>query len=165
VHNWASSVFMVQCHSCAEVTMKRFWLVLPLVATACGGNSSTGPSGPMSIAGTWSFSVNVSNSGLSTSCTAQGQVTINQNSSQFNGTYSDASTCTGPGGTTSSNNAGNISGGQISGSQVSFSDDGGCNYTGTGSGSPVNRLSGNVSCTYAISGQNYTFSGTWQASK
>lgn len=135
------------------------------VLVACGGSSSTGPSGPMSIAGAWNLSVNVSNSALSTSCTAQGQATVNQSGSQMSGTYNDAATCTGPGGTSSNNNTGTLTGGQISGSQVSFSDDGGCNYAGTGSGSPVNRMSGNASCTYAISGQNYAFTGTWQATR
>ena len=131
---------------------------------ACGG-SSTGPSGPMSLAGVWSLTVNVSNAALSTSCSAQGQASINQNGSQLGGTYSDAQTCTGPGGTASGNAAGSITGGQTSGSQVSFSDDGGCNYTGTGSGSPANRMGGNASCTFASGGQNYTFAGTWQATR
>jgi hypothetical protein len=118
----------------------------------------------MVIAGTWSVAANISNAVLATSCSATDQVVVAQNGSQFSGTYAGTSVCTGPGGIVANNTAGTIGGGLIvNGTDLSFSDDAGCNYTGSGSGSPVNRLAGHVSCVLAYGGSTYAFTGTWQA--
>lgn len=135
-----------------------------LVIAGCGGDS-TAPSGPVSIGGIWSLSANISNQPLATSCQASGTITVNQSGTSFSGTTTGTTVCTGPGGTQTGSAAGTVSGGQISGSSISFIDDSGCNYQGTVSGNPANRVQGSVTCTLAINGTAYQFTGTWQASR
>lgn len=144
-------------------------LVLAFVAAACGGDS--GPSGPdvLNMAGTYDYAFNVSNASLQVSCSGTGRLTINQNGAQFSGQSTDGATnCTGPGGQLVLANNGQVTGGTINGNQISFSfplAEAGCNATGTASGSPVNNLSGIVTCTLAVSGQTVQLSGTWQGSR
>jgi hypothetical protein len=131
---------------------------------ACGGDSS-GPNTPLSISGVWQLTANISNSSLSTTCVADGQVTISQSGQNFTGQVSGSTeVCSGPGGQASGSVDGSISGGQISGNSINYSD-GTCTYTGTLTGSPPNRAQGNVSCSLPLQGQNFPFSGTWQISR
>lgn len=138
---------------------------LALVAVGCGG--STEPSGPANIAGIWTFTDAISNSQLSASCNTTASANVIQSGSTFTGTtVSGTQTCTvGTQVTTGSVAGTTFNGGQINGSSVSFIDSGGCSYTGTLSGNPANRMSGNETCSVAISGTNYQFTGTWQASR
>ncbi len=135
-----------------------------VLLAACGG-SSTGPSMPASIGGTWSYSANISNTQLQTSCQATGTVTINQSGSQFSGSNTGNSVCTGPGGTSAGPAGGTISGGQVTGNSLTFVDDQGCSYSGAASGSPTNRMSGQVTCPLSVGGTTYQFTGTWTASR
>lgn len=148
--------------SCGHVGIRQ--TVIVLLLAACGGGDGTGTS-VASIAGVWSTSIGVSNSQVNLSCQFTGTATLSQSGTTFNGSYSGTSLCTGPGGSTSDPSTGVIGGGQITGSHVTFTDDDGCNYSGTITGSPANRISGTVSCLFAISGQTYTFTGTWQVNR
>lgn len=130
---------------------------------ACGDD----PAAPevLNIGGNWSYTESISNSSISFSCQNEGTMTINQDESNFTGSVNQTGVCTdGQGNTYDNSGSGSIGGGQISGEQVSFSA-GGCDYNGSISGSPPNRLSGSVSCTVAISGTNYVFTGTFTATK
>ena len=140
-------------------------LALALVLAACG--SSTAPN-VMDIAGTWNFTGNISNGALAASCQSTSTATVSQSGSSFSGTGSNGTEVCTQNGSVISNVSGltsTFSGGQINASGVSFVDDGGCTYTGNGSGSPTNRLTGNVSCTVAVSGSQYVFTGTWTGSR
>jgi hypothetical protein len=134
------------------------------VLAACGGES-TGPNSTANIGGTWQVVASISNAGLQLSCTASGVVSVSESGQNFTGQVSGSSeTCTGPGGSISDTIDGPLTGGQISGSSVSYSD-GDCTYTGSMTGDPVNLIKGPVSCTIPIQGQNYQFTGTWQISR
>jgi len=140
-------------------------LTVAAVLIACGG--STAPT-TLNIAGTWNFSDAISNSALAASCSSTSTASVNQTGSSFTGNVSNGSQLCTQNGFVYSNNSGLsavVSGGQINGTGLSFIDDGGCNYTGTISGSPPNLLSGSESCTVALSGTQYVFLGTWQAAR
>src|SRR4051812_25262464 len=109
-----------------------------MLVAACGGDS-TGPNSTANIGGNWNLSITASNAGLSLSCQGVGNVAISQNGANFTGNVTNSTqTCTGPGGTASSDMDGQLTGGQISGNSMTYSD-GTCNYTGAISGSPANR--------------------------
>jgi hypothetical protein len=138
---------------------------LSLALAACGGSDATAPDTVANIAGTWNLSETFSNSSQGISCNATGNVLIAQTGATFTGQVTGSTaTCTTPSGPFTSNVDGSITGGQINGNSVTYSD-GTCNWTGTVSGSPINRVSGNLNCTLAVSGQNYPFSGTWQITR
>jgi len=132
------------------------------VLTACGGDSG-GPSAPVDIDGTWSMAVTASNSTVS--CSAHGTIVINQAGNQATGTYTDLVVCNGPGGRVSQPRAGNIGLIKIDGNKVSFIDDGGCSYSGAAYWTPTNAMGGNASCTVGVQGTNYSFRGTWSANR
>jgi hypothetical protein len=117
------------------------------------------------VGGTWNFTGTVSNSSVQVSCNFAGTIVIDQAGNQATGTYTTTSTCNGPGGSVQQSGSGNVGGGKISGNKISFSDDGGCNYSGTASGDPTNSMAGTTSCVLGIQGTNYTFNGTWSASR
>jgi len=135
-------------------------LAVAALLAACGGDKATGPKN-VNLSGNWGLTATISNSGLAITCTASGNLAITQSGANFSGNISGSSElCTGPGGSVTDNIDGQIGGGQISGSSVSWTD-GLCNYTGTMSGDPVNRVSGNISCSIPIQGTNYPFTGQW----
>src|SRR4026207_961452 len=124
----------------------RRWLILLLpsvaIAAACGSDSSgpndrpprltpapaasasSGPNdGPPSLAGVWSLEADVSNGSLQVSCVLTGTVTITQSGTQFRGQASNTSgLCTAPGQSEPFTGDGPLTGGTISGSQVSYTD-------------------------------------------
>jgi hypothetical protein len=137
------------------------------VLVACGGSSSTAPT-VLNIAGTWNFSDAISNNALAASCQSTSTASVSQTGSSFSANVSNGTQVCTQNGSVFSNLSGLsavISGGQINGTGLSFVDDGGCNYTGTISGSPPNRISGSESCTISSSGAQYVFLGTWQAAR
>lgn len=137
-----------------------------VLLTACsGGESSTQPSGPANIAGTWNFSESKTDTEHSISCNNSGTMTINQSGSTFSGTYSTTGSCTGPGGSIDNSGTGSISGGQINGSSISFQIDF-CEYSGTMSSSDSpNTMEGNGSCSFQEAGETFNFDATWQAGR
>jgi len=138
---------------------------LALAAAACGGDSSGPSDSTPSLAGAWSLEADVSNSSLQVSCVLTGTVTLTQSGSQFSGQASNTSgLCTAPGQSEPFTGDGPLTGGTISGSQVSYTD-GICTYTGTMSGDPINRIQGNVSCDFPIQGTDVPMNGTWQLSR
>ena len=141
-------------------------VALLLLAPNCGGDSgSTGPGSTPDVTGNWTAVATYNNAQLQTTCTFNGSVSIAQSGTTFTGQVTGSVvTCVGPGGTASGNFDGPITGGQISGSTMNYSS-GECTYTGTISGSPANRVQGNVSCNVAIGGTTYPFNGTWQISR
>jgi hypothetical protein len=112
----------------------------------------------------WQFSGTFSNASLQVSCNATGTANLTQSGNNLSGTAVQQGSCNGPGGTIDNSGSGNITGGQLNGTSVSFQWDE-CSYTGTVSGDPANRMSGNTTCTIAVLGQDYTFTGQWQASR
>lgn len=142
-------------------------LTMAAVLIACGGSSSTAPT-TLNIAGTWNFTDAVSNNALAASCNSTSTANVSESGSSFTANVSNGTQVCTQNGSVISNLSGLtavVSGGQINGTGLSFVDDGGCNYTGTISGSPPNRLSGSESCTLALSGAQYIFLGTWQAAR
>jgi hypothetical protein len=150
--------------SASLVSLSRLSLVAAAAALFAGCGDSTGP---VTLGGSWSFTDAISNNQLATSCQSSASIDLTQNGNTFNGSVATgSSTCSS--GTSSNTSAidGSLFGaGQISGTSISFTDDGGCTYNGTVSGNPVNRMSGDESCVVALSGTNYTFTGNWQASR
>jgi len=143
-------------------------LIAALVVVAACGSDSTAPSGPLNIAGAWTLNLNISNSQLAASCTAQNVVVVfTQTGSTFTGTASSGNQICSGGGTSQSNSlAGTTwSGGQVNGTSVSFASQGGCSITGTVTGNPPNHMSGSLACPLAINGSTFTFTGTWTGSR
>ena len=119
------------------------------------------------MAGTWTFIDAIANSELGRSCSSNGVVDFTQNGGTFTGTVkSGTNTCIVNSQSSTVSMAGVVlSNGQISGSSISFADNTGCTYTGTVTGNPTDQMSGDETCIVTVSGTNYTFSGTWQASR
>jgi hypothetical protein len=141
-------------------------IVLAALLTACGGDSTGPGTSVLQLAGSWNYSDNISSSSAGMSCTSAGTVTVNQTGSNFSGSANATSgVCTDSfGGSIDNTGVSSITGGQVSGSQVSFQVPN-CQFTGAVSGNPPNSMSGTETCTLAVSGTNYTFTGTWQASR
>jgi hypothetical protein len=135
-----------------------------MAASGCGSDSG-GPATPVDISGAWNFTVDISNSTLLTACTATGTIDVTQSGGQASGSYDQSVSCTGPAGTNQTSLSGVISGGKVSGTKVTFGDDGGCKYTGTATGDPATAMSGSVRCTLTVNAASYLFSGTWSASR
>lgn len=140
--------------------MKRMMAVLLLAAC---GDDGTGPSGA-SLTGSWTFSQNFSNQQVAISCQNNGSAILSHTGNNLSGSTTSTGSCSGPGGVIDNSGTATISGGQVNGAQVTFQA-AGCNYTGTVSGSPPNRINGTLSCVIAVAGQQLTFTGTWQAGK
>jgi alpha-tubulin suppressor-like RCC1 family protein len=126
---------------------------------ACGGGDATGPAA-LNVAGVWNFSETLHDPVHGVTCNDQGTLDIGQSGSTFTGSFSQTGTCTGPGGPVDNSGSGSISGGQISGNNVSFRSSP-CQYQGTLSGQPPNRITGSASC----SSQPFNFTGNWQAAR
>jgi len=138
------------------------WLALSIacVVAACGSDSS-GPT-ITSIEGQWSFSGNFSNAFLTASCQFGGGATLHQNGGAVNGNYSASETCTVGGAIGSADFQGTLSGGQLNGPVLTIYDDGGCRFEGIVSS---NQIAGPMTCTLALSGTEYVFSGRWLATR
>ncbi|HEY7195486.1 MAG TPA: hypothetical protein VH439_17215 [Gemmatimonadales bacterium] len=139
------------------------------VVAACGssGDASTGPKAPLNIGGGWSLSVAVSNAAVGMSCQGSGLVSLVQIGSNFTGYVTNSGlVCTGANGATAGGSMdGPLTGGQIDGTTVTVSDGSGCSYTGTASGSPVNRIDGHVTCMVPLNGTVYPFTGPFVATR
>ena len=131
--------------------------------SACG--DATGVGRVPSIDGEWQLNTLSSIAELSVTCEAAGLVSIDQIGQNFTGHVTESSeTCSGPGGTAIGDVDGALLGGQISGSTLSYSD-GSCEYTGTVSGTPANRVVGEMSCTVVLPSGTYLLDGTWRLSR
>ena len=132
------------------------------VVVSC--DNSTGPKAA-DLSGGWKWSANVSNSTLSTSCVLSGGFGISQRGSNFTAeavTYGES--CISPEGQGNAIYSGLLSGnGQISGATATYSF-AGCNFTGTITGTPVNRVSGTATCS-DVAGPSYPFDGTFVMSR
>jgi hypothetical protein len=123
------------------------------------------PNSTWSIAGLWHYNYSFSSTEAGLSCSSQGTATLHQSGANFTGTATATDThCTDQTGTYDYTGVQQISGGQISGITVSFQMPG-CRFTGTMSGSPANQMRGRQTCTFASSGSEYEFAGSWQASR
>lgn len=143
------------------------WLIgLALLVSACGGGSdATNPNQDAQIGGTWSFSHNISDRVVGISCTGSGQIVINQSGTQFTGNANQRGLCTASDGSSvDASGQSSIQGGQVNGMGVSFRG-GNCAYTGTASGSPINRLDGQETCQLDAGGQTLNLAGTWSAGR
>jgi hypothetical protein len=144
-------------------------LVASGITAACSHSSdTTAPSGPANIAGAWVLSFSTSNSSLAASQDLiNASVSITQTGSTFTGQSGSATEIVTVSGasTTTTSVPGPVTGGQINGASVQFTD-GACAFTGTATGgSTPNSITGNVSCTLALNGQNYPFTGTWSLTR
>ncbi|HEY7235476.1 MAG TPA: hypothetical protein VH539_15080 [Gemmatimonadaceae bacterium] len=137
------------------------------LVAACGASSdATAPQGPRNIGGGWSVAIAMSNASLRITCQGNGLMSLVQTGTNFTGYVSNSGLlCTGPGGSAGGSWDGPLTGGQVSGSEVSMSDDTGCSYNGTASGNPVNRIDGHVTCMVPAQGSVYPFSGPFVATR
>ena len=127
---------------------------------ACG--DATGVGRVPSVGGDWQLHTMTSSVELGVTCEADGMVSITQRGQNFTGEVSESrETCSGPGGTAIGDVDGALLGGQISGNTLTYSD-GSCDYSGTVSGSPANRVMGEMSCTVVLQSGTYVLSGTWR---
>jgi hypothetical protein len=144
--------------------MRYLAVVLALVLTACSGGDSNSPPDDANIGGRWAFSRTMSDPAHGLSYVGSGEAVISQSGNQFSGTFDEEAVLSGPGGTIDASGSGSFGSGQIDGNAMSFNA-GTCGYNGTASGSPTNRMEGNVSCTLDVQGQRITFAGEWQAGR
>ena len=129
-------------------------------ALACGDATGTGR--VPTVHGNWQLATLISNEELGVICEADGAVAISQSGRNFTGEVTGSSeSCTGPGGTSFGDMDGPLLGGQIAGSTLSYSD-GPCEYRGDVTGSPANRITGEMSCDIVVQGQSYPFVGSWK---
>lgn len=141
-----------------------FALSLAFLALGCGDDAPTEPE-ILNIEGTWSYSESFSSSSAELSCQADGTIAISQDGSNFTGSFNQQGVCTDSEGTVYDNSgSGTVEGGHLEGNQALFST-GSCDYTGTSSGNPPDRVSGSVSCIIAVEGANYDLTGTWTATR
>ena len=143
-------------------------LVVPVTLCAAilvCGCGSTEPQ-ILQIGGNWQFSNQVSSSTAIISCSSSGTAALTQTGSNFTGIINATQgICTDSfGNTTDNTGVEQVSGGQVNGTSVSFQVPF-CQASGTISGDPPNQMSGTESCTLAIEGRSFQFTGTWQASR
>jgi hypothetical protein len=97
---------------------------------------------------------------LQANCQAAGQAVIQQTGNRFTGQLNGAQpVCTGA--FISTPASGTISGGQVSGGNVTFTT-GACVYSGSFTS---NAISGTNRCDLTVDETEQTFSGTWQMSR
>jgi hypothetical protein len=142
--------------------MRGVVLAALVLMLGCGG--STAPPADVNIAGTWNFGESLSDQSQGISYVGQGQIVISQSGNQFSGTYDEQAVLTTPNGAFDASSSGNINGGQVDGTGVSFQVTT-CGYSGTTSGSPANRLQGQVTCDLDVAGTPLRLTGTWQAGR
>ena len=138
-------------------------LLAGVAATGCSGKGSTAPGNAQDISGTWAFSSSISNAVLEASCVGRTSVTVAQSGNSITETATSGSnSCLVAGQGSQTSLTGTVFSGQVNGSQVSFSDNSGCTYSGTIRGTPADTLAGNANCVLALNGTGYTFLGSWQ---
>jgi hypothetical protein len=148
---------------------KSAWL-LPLIAaallaSACGGGDSAGPS-DANLAGSWTLSAsNVSGQGVSCGL-GNTPVTISQSGGTFTGTYGPGTiTCVAGGQSSSGTTQGTIVNGTVDVNAVQFDlDTQDFHHTGTVSG---NSMSGSVRWTIDVGGSIgvVVLNGNWSAAR
>jgi hypothetical protein len=149
--------------------MHRLPLLGPLVwILACGGDDNgTGPGRFANVSGSWSLSItNMTGGGGSCSTSSPIQLTLNQSTTAFTGTYGGGGvlSCTAPFGSFSAaTGSGSVLNGQVDGNEVSF-DIGTANFhqVGTVNGS---SMAGTATWTFE-SGSASTLgelTGSWTA--
>jgi hypothetical protein len=145
----------------------HFPFLLCLTAYACG--SDDGPSAPsvLQVGGQWNFSETYTDTTLATTCTNQSTVNFVQTGSTFTGNSVQTGSCTDATGTFDNSGGFQLRNGSVDASNVSWNDDGlpVCNYTGTISGTPPDRMSGTVRCNGVVSGITFDARGTWQMTR
>jgi hypothetical protein len=134
-----------------------------MALAAC--TDATGLGRVPSVGGDWQLHTLTSNSELGVTCEADGTVSIVQRGTNFTGQVTESSeTCSGPGGIAYGSVDGAMLGGQIVGSELSYADES-CDYVGTVSGTPANRVVGEMSCTVVLPSGTYVLAGTWRLSR
>ena len=149
----------------------RFFLLATLIgvaAAACGGDDSTGPTGSLSVEGSWSATIsNLTGGGASCSTTSPVQLNLRQTGTSFTGTYSSGVlTCVTPTESFSTPvGTGSVTNGQVDGTTVTF-DLGSPAFhnSGTLQGS---SMSGTAEWTYdfGLPLEQVTLTGSWSATK
>ena len=140
-------------------------LVAGAAVTGCSATGNTQPNGP-DISGAWTFSSNISDAVLEATCAGRASVTVVQNGNSVTETVTSGSnSCLVAGQGSQTPLTGTVFSGQVNGSQVSFSDNSGCTYSGTIRGTPADTLAGNANCVLALNGTGYTFLGSWQQTR
>ena len=143
-------------------------LGLLVCVLACGGDDGTGP-GFASVDGSWSLSItNMTGGGAQCSTTSPIQLTLQQSTTTFTGTYGGGGvlTCTAPlGSFSAATGSGSVINGQVSGHQVSF-DIGSENFhhAGTVTGS---TMTGTATWSFdeGSAGTLGELTGSWTATK
>ncbi len=142
----------------------RFVPILVLLVSCGGGDSPSAPDVP-NITGTWQFTETYGNTALGLSCNNGGSLNLIQSSGNVTGIFTQEGMCIDSNLNIFDNSgSGSVSGGQISGTNLSFVA-GGCTYNGSVSGNPANLVSGSIICALAIGGMNFDLTGSWTASR
>jgi hypothetical protein len=136
-----------------------------LVVWACGGGDSGGsatPTGTANLAGGWIWQSNGSNSELGVTCVASGQLTLTQADNQVSGVLANsAASCLASGHSYQFDPGGDFTNGVVSGNTFTYNDPV-CQFTGTASGSPPNKVEGPASCNLDYLGVQIPLTGTWE---
>jgi hypothetical protein len=145
------------------------FLLALFATTGCDNATATGATGipPIRIAGTWTYTGEVSDPAMTASCQMTGTANLNQTNDTFNGLLNNGSqVCLFGGERTEDPLYGPVTAGEIGGESVRFRG-AGCLHTGTISGSPANHMDGVFSCSFSLPPETppRTFSGTWQANR
>lgn len=112
---------------------------------ACGG--STAPA-VLDVSGTWSYSDSVTAVAQNVTCLMQGTLVIDQTGAKLIGPEHFSGSCKYVGGATEGHVGDGTMVGSVDGSQVSFTMHQAslCDFNGSISGNPPNRMAGSVTC-------------------
>lgn len=142
-------------------------VLLLLTAVACGGDDEPTAPSILQVGGVWTFTESYTDTPLQTTCSNQATVTFAQTGASFTGNSVQTGSCTDPTGTFANSGTFQLRNGRVDNNNVQWTDDGEpvCNYTGTISGTPPNRMSGTVRCNGVVANVSYDARGTWQMTR
>lgn len=156
-----------------DITVRRLLLPALLALAACSGSDNTGPD-RISMTGSWRQSADLRDTTTGDRHINLGAFSLVQSGDAFSGdgsqgidaycTAANTVKYTGP----LADPAPFPVAGTLTGRQVAFTRTDAvvsCSYTGSFVAGSTTRMTGTATCAYSKNGQDYSFSGQWQADK